>query len=109
MQVVSTSTLEFRIASTLPDLRLPAVLLQRLNEALGTEEVQLVCGDVRPLGFGAYDGQLCVVTPTRVLLATATRASGAEGSFGLEHWDREVAALPRFVPVRPRDPEPDAS
>ena len=108
MHVVSTSTLEFRIASTLPHLRLPAVLLQRLNEALGTEEVQLVCGDVTPLGFGAYDGQLCVVTPTRVLLATATRASGPEGAFGLEHWDREVAALPRFVPVRPRDPGDDA-
>ncbi|HWH30364.1 MAG TPA: hypothetical protein VNU26_15665 [Mycobacteriales bacterium] len=105
---MSRSTLEVRIASRLPDLRLPAVLLQRLDEALGTEQVQLVCGDLRPLGFGAYDGQLCVVTPTRVLLATATRASGPEGAFGLEHWDREVAPLPRFVPVRPRAPEPDA-
>ena len=51
---------------------------------------------------------MCLVTPTRVLLATATRAAGPEGAFGLEQWEREVAALPRFVPVRPRAPEPDA-
>jgi hypothetical protein len=96
------NALELRIAAELPELRPPAVLLQRLSEVLADEPVQLLCGDLRPLGFGAYDGQLCVVTPSRVLLATATRASGPEGAFGIEAWDREVAAVPRFVPVPPR-------
>ncbi len=108
VQVVQGLPLEYRLAVELPSVRLPAGLLQRLEAALAGEPVLLACGDVRPLGFGAYDGQLCLVTATRVLLATATRTAGPEGAFGLEHWDREVAAVPRFVPVRPRAPEPDA-
>jgi hypothetical protein len=109
VHAVSTQdALSHRLASELPDLRPPAVLLQRLAETLGGEAVVLLCGDLRPLGFGAYDGQLCLVTPTRVVLATATRMSGSEGAFGVEQWDREIAPLARIAPVLPRTPEPDA-
>jgi hypothetical protein len=94
-----------RFAAALPDVRPPAVLLQRLAEGLAGEDIQLLCGDLRPLGFGAYEGQVCVVTPTRVLLATATRGAGSEGSFGVEQWDREVAAMPVFAPA-PRHAAP---
>ena len=101
MHVVPTQDhLQLRLAGELPDLRPPAVLLQRLSEALGGETVLLLCGDLRPLGFGAYDGQLCLVTPTRVVLATATRRPGPEGAFGVEQWEREVAPLPDFNGVQ---------
>jgi hypothetical protein len=101
--------LEHRLAADLPELRLPAALVQRLADSLAGEAVRLLCGDVQALGFGAYEGQLCVVTPTRVILATATRLPGPEGAFGVEQWNREVAAVPRFVPLRPRLPEPDGA
>jgi hypothetical protein len=90
--------LEHRLAADLPELRLPVGIVQRLSDALGGELVQLLTGDVRPLGSGAYEGQLCVVTPTRVLLATATRSSVPEASFGLETWEREIAPVPRCAP-----------
>lgn len=100
--------LAYRLAVQLPGFRPPAPLLQRLAETLGDEEVQLLVGDLRPLGFGAYEGQLCLVTPARVLLVTATRAGGQEGAFGLETWDREVTPLPRVAPVLPRSPLPES-
>ena len=107
MHVVPASGhLELRLAAELPDLRPPAVLLQRLAEALAGETVLLLCGDLRPLGFGAYDGQLCLVTPTRVVLATGTQRPGPEGSFGVEQWEREVAPLPGFTGVP--QPQPGA-
>ena len=96
------SHLELRLAVELPELRPPAVLLQRLSEALSDETVLLLCGDLRPLGFGAYGGQLCLVTPTRVLLATATQRPGPEGAFGVEQWEREVAPVPSLSVV-PQD------
>ena len=101
--VPAQDVLAYRIASELPELRPPAVLLQRLTDALAGEEVLLLAGDLRALGFGAYEGQLCLVTATRVVLATATRATGPEGAFGVEQWEREVAPVPRFAPVRPRE------
>ena len=99
--------LELRLATELPALRPPAVLLQRLSEALAGESVLLLSGDLRPLGFGAYDGQLCLVTPTRVLLATATQRPGPEGAFGVEQWEREVAPLPGFTGVPQPAPADD--
>ena len=97
--------LAYRMAVQLPGFRPPAHLLQRLADVLEDEAVLLLAGDVRPLGFGAYDGQLCLVTPTRVVLVTATRATGEQTSFGIEHWDREVAPLPSLAPVVPRLPQ----
>ena len=108
MHVVPTQDhLQLRLASELADLRPPAVLMQRLSEALAGETVLLLCGDLRPLGFGAYDGQLCLVTPTRVLLATATQRPGPEGAFGVEQWEREVAPLPGFTGVPQPAPADD--
>ena len=98
----SQSHLELRLAVELPDLRPPAVLLQRLSEALSGETVLLLCGDLHPLGFGAYGGQLCLVTPTRLLMATGTHRPGPEGAFGVEQWEREVAPLPSISAV-PQD------
>lgn len=99
--------LQARLADLVPGVRLPAALVQRLAEALATESFLLACGDVRSLGFGSYEGQLCLVTPTRVLLATGTRVAAPERAFGLEQWDREVAPLPHLRTLRPRSPLPD--
>jgi hypothetical protein len=97
--VPAQDDLEHRLAVELPGLRCPAGLLQRLSEALSGEAVLLVCADLRPRGFGAYDGQLCLVTPTRVLLATATQRPGPEGAFGVEQWDRQICPLPGPMPL----------
>ena len=94
--------LAYRLAVEVPDLRPPAALLQRLSDVLGEEEVLLLTTDLRPLGFGAYAGQLCLVTATRVLLATAGAGTG-EAAFTLEQWAREVPARPA-TPVPPRAP-----
>ena len=98
MQSVDARTgLEQRLGQLCPELRPPVVLLTRLVDVLAGEDVLLACGDLVARGFGAYDGQLCLVTPTRVLLATASSLHGPDG-FGLEHWDRQVGQLPRLLP-----------
>lgn len=102
-----SKALEERITLALPELRPPAGLLRRLAEVLGDEEVVLLCGDVRSLGFGTYDGQLCLVTPTRVLLATALREQGPDAAFGLEEWDRQAAPMPQVLHVLPRSETAD--
>lgn len=84
----------------------PARLLVRLTEAVGGQDVLLLSSDLQPLGFGAYRGQLCVVTPTAVVLVTATELQGEEAAFGLEQWPREVGVLPRALPHRPGPPAP---
>ena len=94
------STLDDRLARALPQLRLPAALRRRVAEALEGEHVQLLAGDLTACGFGAYEGQLCLVTPTRVLLVTATNVQDPDSAFGLEEWDRQIGALPRFLPPR---------
>ena len=94
--------LAYRLAVEVPDLRPPAALLQRLSDVLGEEEVLLLTTDLRPLGFGAYAGQLCMVTATRVLLATAGQGTG-EAAFTLEQWVRE-APVRAAGPVSPRSP-----
>jgi hypothetical protein len=54
VHVVSTQeALAHHLAAALPDLRPPALILQRLSEALADEPVLLACGDLRPPGFGA--------------------------------------------------------
>lgn len=106
MQIVNAqSELEQRLAAVLPDLRPPAALLRQLADGLRDEEVVLACGDLRPLGFGAYEGQLCLITPTRVLLATASSLHGPDG-FGIEEWDRRVSPLPQLRPRRVAPPAP---
>lgn len=105
MRVVEDGqALERRVAAVLGGSAPPAVLLARVAEVVADEPVLLVSGDLRPLGFGAYDGQICLVTPTRVVLATATRAAVPEHAFGLEEWHREVAAMPTVFPATPRPP-----
>jgi len=99
--------LAYRLAVEVPGLRPPAAMLQQVAERLGDEEAVLVTTDLQAVGFGAYAGQLCIVTPTRVLLVTATGRSG-EGSFAVEEWRRAVAAR-RAVPVRPREARHDAA
>ena len=98
--------LDQRLGEAMPELRPPAVLLKRLAEVVGDEQVLLVAGDLHPLGFGAYGGQLCLVTPTLVVLATGTHAPGPEGAFGVEHWSREIGAVPRSLPRLPARPAP---
>ena len=99
-QTTSASLLEQRLTEVLPGTVPPAGLLMRLAEVLGAEPVLLACGDLRPLGFGSYEGQVCLVTPNRVVLATAT---GTNGLFGIEEWDREVGPVPTVLrrPVLP--------
>jgi hypothetical protein len=96
------SALEQQLERALPGLVLPAPLLMRLAEVLGPERVEMACGNLRPLGFGAYDGSVCLVTPNRVLLATAT---GPNGLFGIEEWEREVGPVPTVL-ARPTLPAP---
>ena len=105
--VTVADVLAYRLAVEVPGLRPPVGLLQQVADRLGHEEAVLVTTDLQPVGFGAYAGQLCLVTPTRVLLATATGRSG-EGSFAVEEWRRAVAAR-RAVPVRPREGRHDAA
>ncbi len=100
----SASALEQRLGEVLPGIVPPAGLLMRLAEVLGPEPVVLACGDLHPLGFGSYDGSVCLVTPNRVLLATAT---GPSGLFGIEEWDREVGPVPSAL-RRPTLPAPRA-
>ena len=50
--------LESRLTRLLAGPRPPAVLVQRLAEALTGGTVVLGCADLRSLGFGAYEGQL---------------------------------------------------
>jgi hypothetical protein len=76
-----------RLTEVMPGVRLPAALIQRLTMLLNGQEVQLASGDVRPLGFGAYSGQLCLVTHSRVVLATAKDGS-AEDPFDVQMWSR---------------------
>lgn len=101
-QTTSASRLEHRLGEVLPEVVPPAGLLMRLAEVLGAEPVVLGCGDLRPLGFGSYEGQVCLVTPNRVVLATAT---GPDGLFGIEEWDREVGPVPTVL-RRPTLPAP---
>ena len=101
-QTTSASRLEQRLTEVLPEVVPPAGLLMRLAEVLGAETVVLACGDLRPLGFGSYEGQVCLVTPNRVVLATAT---GPHGLFGIEEWDREVGPVPTVL-RRPTLPAP---
>lgn len=98
---------ESRLAGLLPGLRPPAGLVRRLAEALTGEPVVMGVADLRCLGFGAYEGQVCLVTATRVLLATGTRVADPEHAFVLEQWDRGVAPMRRLFAVRPRVPLPD--
>ena len=100
----SASVLEQRLTEVLPGVVPPAGLLMRLAEVLGAERVDLACGDLRPRGFGSYDGSVCLVTPNRVVLATAT---GPNGLFGIEEWDREVGPVPTRL-LRPTLPAPRA-
>ena len=98
MQMVNQqSVLEQRLGEVCPDMRPPVVLIKRLVDVLEGEEVLLACGDLASRGFGAYDGQLCLVTPTRVVLATASSLQGPDG-FGVEQWDRQIGQLPRMLP-----------
>lgn len=94
----SASVLGQRLAEVLPGVVPPAGLLMRLAEVLGPEPVLLASGDLRPLGFGSYDGQVCLVTPNRVVLATA---SGPSGLFGIEEWEREVGPVRLLLPSLP--------
>ena len=103
-QTTSASLLEQRLSEVLPGIVPPAGLLMRLAEVLGPEPVVLACGDLHPLGFGSYDGSVCLVTPNRVVLATAT---GPSGLFGIEEWDREVGPVPSAL-TRPTLPAPRA-
>ncbi len=86
--------------------RPPARLLVRLAEVVGVEEVLLLSSDLRPLGFGAYRGQLCLVTATKVVLVTGTQVQGEDAAFGLEQWSRQVGVLPRALPRRTVPPAP---
>lgn len=109
MQIVDQqAALEQRLAEVLPDVRPPAVLLKRLAEVLAGEPVLLLCGDLAPQGFGAYGGQLCLVTPNRVLLVTGMRVQSPEQGFGLEVWDRQVGPVPHLTVVRPPAPRGDS-
>ena len=102
--VVPAARLEHVLAAALPQLRPPVPLVHRLEGELGGERVLLAAGDLRPLGFGAHDGQLCLVTPTRVLLATGLGTGGPE-AFAVEVFDRQAAPVPRLVPgTRPVAP-----
>ena len=99
--------LQSRLEEMVPVLRPPAALVRRLAEALAGEAVELACTDVRSLGFGAYEGQVCLVTATRVVLATATAVAEPERAFVLEQWERQVARSPRLTSLRPREPLPE--
>jgi hypothetical protein len=76
-----------RLTEVMPGVRLPAALIQRLTTLLNGQDVLLASGDVRPLGFGAYSGQLCLVTHSRVVLATA-KDGPAEDPFDVQMWSR---------------------
>ena len=93
--------LSARLERAVPGLRPPQLLVRRLAEELAGEDLLLLAGDVRALGFGAYEGQVCAVTPRRVLLATATRQTTADSGFTVEQWERQVAPVPLLHP-RPR-------
>lgn len=105
--MLATTSLHHRLAAALPELQLPARLVKDLAGRVAGEQVLLVAGDVRALGFGAYQGQVVLVTPTRVLLATGLRSTAAEGAFGVEEWERQTGPLPRFRPFAPRPAEPE--
>ncbi len=73
---------------------------------MGGEDVLLLSADLQPLGFGAYRGQLCVVSATKVVLVTATELQREDAAFGVEQWPRQVGVLPRALPRRNRPPAP---
>lgn len=105
VHIVNQSTpLENRLAAALQEVRPPAALLKRVAEVLADEDLLLVAGDLAPMGFGAYDGQLCLVTPNRVILVTATHVQSPDSAFGVEEWDREIGPLLHLHPVLPPAP-----
>jgi hypothetical protein len=89
-----------RLTEVMPGIGLPAALVQRLTTLLNGQDVQLASGDVRPRGFGAYSGQLCLVTHSRVILATA-RDGSTEDPFEVQMWSRA-----RKQPAARRRPAP---
>jgi hypothetical protein len=73
--------------------RLPMHLWYRIAMLVGDEDVVYATTDVEGVEPGVYSGRVLVLTPTRVILATAARATdgdaeGHEASVRVESWRR---------------------